>query len=40
MSDIIEQTEAKMSFIKNPSLSDYFESDREARLIAQSLLNK
>lgn len=40
MSDIIEQTEAKVSFIKSPSLCDYFESDREARLIAQSLLKK
>lgn len=40
MSDIIEQTEAKMSFISKPTLADYFETDKEARLIAQSLLKK
>lgn len=37
MSDIIEQTHSKMSFIAAPTLSDYFETDKEARIIAQSL---
>ncbi len=37
MSDIIEQTQARMSFIAKPSLTDYFETDKEARIIAQSL---
>lgn len=37
MSDIIEQTQAKMTFIAKPTLSDYFETDKEARIIAQSL---
>lgn len=38
MGEIIEQTMAKATFIKTPSLEDYFESDREAREIASSLL--
>ena len=37
MSDIIEQTHSKMSFIAAPTLNDYFETDKEARIIAQSL---
>ena len=37
MSDIIEQTQARMSFIAQPNLDDYFETDKEARIIAQSL---
>lgn len=38
MGDIIEKTMAKATFIKTPTLDDYFASDKEARQIAQSLL--
>lgn len=38
MSDIIEQTMQKTSFIKSPSYSDYVETDTEARRIAQELV--
>lgn len=40
MSAIIEQTIAKAAFIAKPGLNDYLESDREARLIAASLIRK
>jgi 1-deoxy-D-xylulose-5-phosphate reductoisomerase len=35
--DIIAKTLGKMSFIKSPSYTDYIDSDKEARQIAQSL---
>ncbi len=38
MGEIIEETMAKATFIKTPTLEDYFESDHEARRIASSLL--
>ena len=38
MTDVIEQTMAKMPFIQRPSLQEYFESDAEARNFAASLL--
>lgn len=38
MSDIIEQTMQKSTFIKHPSYEDYVETDRQAREIALSLL--
>lgn len=38
MGEIIEATMAKATFIKTPTQEDYFESDKEARQIAQSLL--
>ncbi len=38
MSDIIEQTMAKATFIKEPNLEDYCNSDKEARSIAQSFI--
>lgn len=34
MSDVIAKTMQRVSFLKNPSLSDYFETDSEARAIA------
>lgn len=40
MSDIIEQTMQKTSFIKSPSYSDYVETDTEARRIANELVKK
>ncbi|MCD8165781.1 MAG: 1-deoxy-D-xylulose-5-phosphate reductoisomerase [Bacteroides sp.] len=38
MSDIIEKTISKVSFIHTPAYEDYVETDKEARLLAQSLL--
>lgn len=38
MSDIIEQTMQKASFITNPTYEDYVRSDREAREIAEKLI--
>ena len=40
MSDIIEQTMAKTSFITNPVYEDYVRTDTEARRIAKELINK
>ncbi len=39
MSDILEQTMHKVSFIKSPSLDDYFDTDIEARKMATELIN-
>ncbi|MCD8260768.1 MAG: 1-deoxy-D-xylulose-5-phosphate reductoisomerase [Bacteroides sp.] len=39
MSDIIEKTMSKVSFIHTPAYEDYVETDNEARLLAQSLLS-
>jgi len=36
--DIIEQTLERSAFIKNPSLEDYMESDRQAREISRHLI--
>ena len=35
--DIIEGTLGKSTFIKTPSLDDYMETDRQARLVAKEL---
>lgn len=40
MSDVLEQTMQKVSFIESPSLDDYFASDIEARKIAEEIINK
>ena len=40
MSDLLEQTMQKVSFIKSPSLEDYFETDHETRKIATDIINK
>ncbi|MDR1223193.1 MAG: 1-deoxy-D-xylulose-5-phosphate reductoisomerase [Tannerella sp.] len=40
MSDIIEQTMTKTSFIANPVYEDYVLTDTEARRIAKELINK
>jgi len=40
MSDVIEQTLEKVSFIPHPSLADYEESDRLARQYAQLFIDK
>ncbi len=38
MMEIVERTMAKISFIENPTLEEYFESDAEARNFAASLI--
>ena len=38
MTDLIERTLEKIEFIANPTLSDYFETDGEARSFAASLI--
>ncbi|GAB4091487.1 1-deoxy-D-xylulose-5-phosphate reductoisomerase [Flaviaesturariibacter terrae] len=38
MTDVIEQTMQKVSFIDKPSIDDYYESDGEARLYAGELI--
>lgn len=40
MSDLLEQSMQKVSFVESPSLSDYFETDAEARKIATELITK
>jgi 1-deoxy-D-xylulose-5-phosphate reductoisomerase len=37
MSEVIEQTMCKASFVSTPSYEDYVRSDEETRLIAASL---
>jgi 1-deoxy-D-xylulose-5-phosphate reductoisomerase len=39
MTDIIEKTMTKVSFIESPTLEQYFESDGEARTYAADLIN-
>lgn len=39
MSEVIEQTMGKVSFIHTPSYEDYVATDTEARRVAESLLN-
>jgi 1-deoxy-D-xylulose-5-phosphate reductoisomerase len=38
MSDIVEQTMNKMTYIKYPSLNDYAQTDKESRIFANSLI--
>ncbi len=38
ISDLIERTLERSSFIKNPNLDDYFETDLEARRVAHELI--
>ncbi len=40
MSDALEQTMQRVSFIVNPSLDDYFETDIEARKVATDIISK
>lgn len=39
MTDVIEQTMTKISYIEKPTLEDYFETDGEARNFAATLVN-
>jgi len=38
IADVIEQGMKKAAFIKNPSLEDYLQSDRETRIITQEII--
>lgn len=38
MTEVVEQTMSKVSFIENPTLEEYFDSDGEARSFAASLI--
>ncbi|NLZ94798.1 MAG: 1-deoxy-D-xylulose-5-phosphate reductoisomerase [Bacteroidales bacterium] len=40
MSDVLEQTMQKVSFIKSPTLDDYFETDVEARKVAADIIDR
>ena len=40
MSDVIEYTMQKVSFVESPSLDDYFATDAEARIVATELIQR
>ncbi len=40
ISDVIEHTITKMSFIAKPTLNDYFQTDKESRIIASQFINQ
>jgi len=40
ISDVIENTIAKTSFISKPTLNDYFQTDKESRIIASQFINQ
>ncbi|MEI6348143.1 MAG: 1-deoxy-D-xylulose-5-phosphate reductoisomerase [Bacteroidota bacterium] len=40
LSDIIEHTIQKVGFIAKPTMDDYFETDKESRIIAKQLINQ
>jgi len=40
MSTIVEQTMNKISYIRNPVLEDYIQTDEETRVLARSLISK
>jgi 1-deoxy-D-xylulose-5-phosphate reductoisomerase len=40
MSDVIEACMARMSFVENPSLDDYLNTDKETRILAQNLIQQ
>jgi 1-deoxy-D-xylulose-5-phosphate reductoisomerase len=39
MTEVVEQTMSRVSFIQNPTLEEYFETDGEARTFAASLIH-
>ena len=39
MTEVVEQAMAKINFIQNPTLEEYFETDGEARNFAASLIH-
>lgn len=40
MSDVLEQTMQRVSFLKSPSLDNYFETDIESRRVAMDIIDK
>lgn len=40
MSAVIEKTMSKVALVKKPTLDDYFEIDKESRIVAEELINK
>ena len=40
MSDVIASALDKMPFIKNPSIDDYMQCDKETRLLTKELLKR
>jgi 1-deoxy-D-xylulose-5-phosphate reductoisomerase len=38
MSDLIDNCLEKITFVKNPSLEDYIETDEQTRILAKKLL--
>jgi 1-deoxy-D-xylulose-5-phosphate reductoisomerase len=40
MSDVIEMCLQKIAFIKQPSLADYLNTDKETRILAQNLIQQ
>jgi 1-deoxy-D-xylulose-5-phosphate reductoisomerase len=40
LSDIIEHTIQKVGYIPKPTMDDYFETDKESRIIAKQLINQ
>ena len=40
MSEIVQQTMNKISYIRNPKLEDYMHTDEETRVLARSLISK
>jgi 1-deoxy-D-xylulose-5-phosphate reductoisomerase len=39
MTEVIERTMERLTYIEKPTLEEYFESDAEARNFAASLIN-
>ena len=39
MTEVVEQTMARVAFLPNPTLEEYFETDGEARNFAASLIH-
>jgi len=40
MSEIVEETMNKISYIRNPNLEDYMHTDKETRMLTRSLISK
>ena len=40
MSEVLEQTMQKVSFVKSPTLDDYSDTDFEARKVATDIINR
>lgn len=40
MPDVIEKTMERVAFVQSPSFEDYFETDREARRVAQEIVSQ